>query len=467
MGTAYAACMASGNPNTPYCPHNAGNREAPTAETKIVPGQPVRVTWNSQWSPFAAAGAIDLYLCPADASACVPLAMGVKTAVESRDVTVDSKAVLAGSYNYVVVPLGGVPETVPFAQRGVGVTVLPPPSTTTTATSSTSTTAPPLPHAATAPPSVPTAASEPRIATSAPTSSRSSTSLTPLQIALIAISAMITVLAIGLAVVHHHRRRKHHDLAVAVLAGTSTGSAPRTSCTPTQLGTSLKSVPPCSGPAASTVVPTPTPVPRPSTSSVPPPVGAISSTDAIILANTFKAALKHPLDHSDDDADLHTMMANLGLLPVASPETGEPVVFVATSAPPPAPTTSSSARLAALRADAASLASIGPTGKSQTSLVSVAAPGVGRSQGSLARSHASLGSASAAGVVRSQASLASSHAPPPAGSPPVVVVPRPPPTSPTNPGARMSVHGPSPLSGNGSGGSGAALGKVSEAPAAP
>ncbi|KNE70692.1 hypothetical protein AMAG_15449 [Allomyces macrogynus ATCC 38327] len=76
MGTAYAACMASGNPNTPYCPHNAGNREAPTAETKIVPGQPVRLTWNSQWSPFAAAGAIDLYLCPADASACVPLAMG-------------------------------------------------------------------------------------------------------------------------------------------------------------------------------------------------------------------------------------------------------------------------------------------------------------------------------------------------------------------------------------------------------
>ncbi|KNE70693.1 hypothetical protein AMAG_15450 [Allomyces macrogynus ATCC 38327] len=194
---------------------------------------------------------------------------------------------------------------------------------------------------------------------------------------------MITVLAIGLAVVHHHRRRKHHDLAVAVLAGTSSGSAPRTSCTPTQLGTSLKSVPPpCSGPAASAAVPpAAVPVPRPSTSSVPPPVGAISSTDAIILANTFKAALKHPLDHSDDDADLHTMMANLGLLPVASPETGEPVVFVATSAPPPAPTSSSSARLAALRADAASLASIGPAGKSQTSLVSYGRWGGGEISG--------------------------------------------------------------------------------------
>ncbi|KAJ3364138.1 hypothetical protein GGF32_002518 [Allomyces javanicus] len=397
MGTAYAACMASGNPNTPYCPHNAGNREAPTAETKIVPGQPVRVTWNSRWSPFAAAGAIDLYLCPADASACVPLAMGVKTAVESRDVTVDPKAVLAGSYNYVVVPLGGVPEAVPFAGRGVDVTVLPPPTATPTATSSTSTTAPPLPHAATAPPSVPTAASEPRVATSAPiTTSRRS--LTALQIALIAVSAIITVLAIGLAIVHHHRRRKHHDLAVAVLAG----SAPRTSCTPTaQLGTSLKSVPPpaTATAAAAAAVPAPVlvPAPRPSTSSVPPPVGAISSTDAIILANTFKAALKHPLDHSDDDADLHTMMANLGLLPVASPESGEPVVFVATSAPPPAPTTSSSARLAALRADAASLASMGAAGKSQTSLCergwSREVPGVNREQSCTVRGRAGRGRA--------------------------------------------------------------------------
>ncbi|KAJ3362755.1 hypothetical protein GGF32_005558 [Allomyces javanicus] len=127
----FARCMST-NPNTAYCPHNAGNSEQPEAGKAYNTTNMLRMTWNSKWPSLATEGAVDLYLCPTDGTKCIPMATAVSVSVEIVDASIDPAKVKPGRYTYVVVPLNNKPEDTSFSERGVELVIQAGPTTSTT-----------------------------------------------------------------------------------------------------------------------------------------------------------------------------------------------------------------------------------------------------------------------------------------------------------------------------------------------
>ncbi|KAJ3351592.1 hypothetical protein GGF32_004233 [Allomyces javanicus] len=361
-GQPFARCMST-NPNTAYCPHNAGNSEQPEAAKAYNTTNMLRMTWNSKWPSFATTGAVDLYLCPTDGTKCIPMAMAASVSVEIVDALIDPAKVKPGRYTYVVVPLNNKPEDTSFGERGVELVIQAGPTTSTT--SSTSSTASPTATSSVGPVPIPTAS-----VLAKSDGNEDNGGLTTLQLALIIAAAAAAL--IGLALLLIARRRRHQRrLKASAVAGTS-GSAKSTG------GTAVVAVPAGAAAAApydvlretasAEKVGTGGTVPRTAaetpvaTAAVPgaasaaaitpatpdgltalngsavnlTPPGAISNADAILIANSFKLALKKSIDDDDDDEDIHTMINNLGMRPVPSGDPNEPFMFMTTSVPPTA-----------------------------------------------------------------------------------------------------------------------------------
>ncbi|KNE63778.1 hypothetical protein AMAG_08858 [Allomyces macrogynus ATCC 38327] len=361
-GQPFAACMSS-NPNTAYCPHNAGNSEQPEAAKTYNTTSMLRMTWNSKWPSFATTGAVDLYLCPTDGTKCIPMDTAVSVSVEIVDALIDPAKVKPGRYTYVVVPLNNKPEDTSFGERGVELVIQAGPSTSTT--SSASSTASPTATSSVGPVPIPTAS-----VLAKSDGNEDNGGLTTLQLALIIAAAAAAL--IGLALLLIARRRRHQRrLKAGAVAGTSGsaksaggiavvavpagaaaaapydvlretasaekvgtgGTVPRTAA---ETPVATAAVPGAASAAAITPA-TPDGLTALNGSAVNlTPPGAISNADAILIANSFKLALKKSIDDDDDDEDIHTMINNLGMRPVPSGDPNEPFMFMTTSVPPTA-----------------------------------------------------------------------------------------------------------------------------------
>ncbi|KAI9221586.1 hypothetical protein BC828DRAFT_404803 [Blastocladiella britannica] len=376
----FASCMSSDQVNTPYCPHTAGNAESPVANAVYPLGSYIRLSWNSQWSPFATVGSVDVYLCPGDKPTNCLLMSTLDTKLESTQRMLDAKALTPGPYFYVVVPLGDSPS-VPFVSRGPAFTIAPAP---VTSTSTTSTSSPTRASTATVT-AIVSATSASQSSPPAPDSNK----LTPLTIGLIAgISALLVLIAGGFIVSRHRKRNRARPVKATMLspggggsgngAGTSSGdsltalkrsgsasggvmvaaaaSAGSPSGMPSHGLTSSASndtlsagsspynkmrkigsdadalyVPAGDAPSSSPVpaglrgLPSSNGSPHQPQRLVAAPVsGAISSTEAILIANSFKLALKKSIEPSDDDDDdISATIDALGMRPVpdGSPRT--------------------------------------------------------------------------------------------------------------------------------------------------
>ncbi|ORZ37055.1 hypothetical protein BCR44DRAFT_1524624 [Catenaria anguillulae PL171] len=398
----FAACMSSGEVNTPYCPHNAKNVESPIAGARGT------LTGRFRFSPR--------------------------------------------NYFYVVVQSGDSP-IVPFTMRGPTFAIIEALKTSASSTT-TSTVSVRIPDAASVTQNPPPAGTSAAPATVPPSSLSLST------IAIICGIAGAAIIAIlGLIVLARRRRaqanRKQAARASVLatlpgngsgkgesgsLAGTSDGGSgvsgagdpaaaapaasynmlrragsmtkpPRVGPTPDEANGNLHTYVPAGGesPAlmAASAPMTPIPGSAPLTASAAaasspgrlaatPVAGAISSTEAILIANSFKLALKKSID-DDDDEDISTMINSLGMRPIpdagqATPGSGfmspqqpaaavlldTPVPQTVTSPPglvprsvyPAASTASTTPGDGAAATDAASLKSASPIPPAPASLVS-------------------------------------------------------------------------------------------------
>ncbi|KAJ3362797.1 hypothetical protein GGF31_001327 [Allomyces arbusculus] len=362
-GQPFANCMST-NPNTAYCPHNAGNSEQPEAAKAYNTTSMLRMTWNSKWPSFATTGAVDLYLCPTDGTKCIPMATAVSVSVEIVDALIDPAKVKPGRYTYVVVPLNNKPEDTSFGERGVELVIQAGPTTSTTSSASSS--ASPTATSSVGPVPIPTAS-----VLAKSDGNEDNGGLTKLQLALIIAAAAAALIGLALLLIARRRRHQKRRLKAGAVAGTS-GSAKSAG------GTAVVAVP-AGGAAAAPydvlretasaekvgtggTVPRMTAETPVATAAVPgaasaaaitpatpdgltalngssvnlTPPGAISNADAILIANSFKLALKKSIDDDDDDEDIHTMINNLGMRPVPSGDPNEPFMFMTTSVPPTA-----------------------------------------------------------------------------------------------------------------------------------
>ncbi|KNE71921.1 hypothetical protein AMAG_16345 [Allomyces macrogynus ATCC 38327] len=362
-GQPFANCMST-NPNTAYCPHNAGNSEQPEAAKTYNTTSMLRMTWNSKWPSFATTGAVDLYLCPTDGTKCIPMATAMSVSVEIVDALIDPAKVKPGRYTYVAVPLNNKPEDTSFGERGVELAIQAGPTSSTT--SSTSSTASPTATSSVGPVPIPTAS-----VLAKSDGNEDNGGLTTLQLALIIAAAAAALIGLALLLIARRRRHQKRRLKSGAVVGTSGsaksaggtavvavpagaaaaapydvlretasaekvgtgGTAPRTTA---ETPVATAAVPGAASAAAITPA-TPDGLTALNGSAVNlTPPGAISNADAILIANSFKLALKKSIDDDDDDEDIHTMINNLGMRPVPSGDPNEPFMFMTTSVPPTA-----------------------------------------------------------------------------------------------------------------------------------
>ncbi|KAL7751332.1 hypothetical protein RI367_003192 [Sorochytrium milnesiophthora] len=327
-----APCMS--NPqlvNTPYCPHLPGIKESPAEGQSFVQNDTMSIAWNSQWNAFATQSTVDVWVCPlANPDSCLPVRQDLKTQYETVDYVLN---VPPGNY-FVLVLAHGAQTKVAATDRGASFTVTPiptptPPTPVSSAPNAPQTSPPVLAAPAPVPPSSP---DQQPPATPVPSASPVRTdpapaqthSLSPLHIALISCGAALLLVAAALFAIRQQRRRSPQPRNYRMMASSSKTDPESV----VVLGDHGKPSPTggssVSGDlaAASLQQQQQMQQAQQSTSSslLPHHHPTISNSEAIIIANSFKIALKKPIADDDEDEDISTMISNMGIKPM-SPDT--------------------------------------------------------------------------------------------------------------------------------------------------
>ncbi|KAI9140527.1 hypothetical protein BKA69DRAFT_1125610 [Paraphysoderma sedebokerense] len=296
-------CVSDGRVNTPYCPHTPGTLESPLPNANYTIGDEITLAWNKDWPIFASSGSVDVYVCPQSSpSNCITIGKGLQTSFEKVAWRTNS-SLSPGEYYVVVVGLNSTPQ-VSSDQRGPSFFLRASPTASPTSQATL----------------IVTQTSDSILK---PSDDMSDPKNNLPVIVITSVVGGLLFLALVLTGFLFYRRRKNSQSSLPF----------------SQKPSHLSSI----TPDANTNYEQAKLSPSSNNSGTKSNSNMISNTEAIIIANSFKLALKKPIGDSDDeDEDLTTMISNMGMQPTPASEK-EHIDFTPSSIQiPPLPSMNSS-----------------------------------------------------------------------------------------------------------------------------